>query len=102
MSDISSSRRANFVRWRLVLSASVFFPPYTQKCVLVAFTKRKVPGDSEGSHVTTELWVLTMELHDTFITPRILRWLLDILEDFFTPRSRKCWLSVFFILPLIH
>ena len=39
----------------------------------------------EGSHVTTELGVLSMGIHDTFLTPRILRWLLDVLEDFWTP-----------------
>jgi hypothetical protein len=65
-----------------IVSVSLFFFPDTQKGVLVAFTKRKVPDDSGGLHATTELWVLTTELHDTFLTPRNLKWLLDILEVF--------------------
>jgi hypothetical protein len=103
MSDTCSSRRPNFVRWRHVFSESVSPPPppYTQKCVLAAFTKRKVPYDSEGSHAATELWVLTTELRDTFLTHRILKWLLDILEDFLTAGARKCWLSVLFILYIL-
>jgi hypothetical protein len=38
---------------------------------------------------------------DTFLTPRILIELLDVLEDFWTPGSPKCLLE-FFILTLTH
>jgi len=41
-----------------------------------------------------------MEIHDIFLTPKILRWLLDVLEDFWTHGAPKCWLSEFFILTL--
>ena len=103
MSDICSSRRPNFVRLRLVLSAYVtvfFFRAH--KNVSVVFTKLKVPDNHEGSHVTTELGVLNMEIHDTLLTPRILRLLLDVSEHFWTPGSSKCWLSEFCILTLTH
>jgi hypothetical protein len=57
-----------------------FLFPCQQKCVLVHMYRAEIATYQQSSQVTQELCIFTMEVHVNLPTPKIWRWLLDLIN----------------------